>query len=225
MNLRNIYYTETYKKNKTGGQFCPLNEGRKIMKEKFKNFYDVFAMYINILIFIAIIGIVIIIGLIGDKIFHENPEGVILDYFEDGLIYGFALLVVMILGYLLILSTMAAVTLFIEKVKFFRKICKNPLTVENLEKLDFESLEEYIKYLSDYITVKYFDNIIIHFEKKHLICSYSRQGMNNLITVCIRKGLIKDATFVGYEITKKEIILIDKLNTDNSVIKISLEKE
>ena len=49
--------------------------------------------------------------------------------------------------------------------------------------------------------------------------------MDNLIIVCIRKGLIKDAAFVDYEITKKEIILIDGLNTDNSVIKISLEKE
>lgn len=45
------------------------------MKEKFKKFYDLFAMYINILIFIAIIGIVFIIGLISNMIFHENPEG------------------------------------------------------------------------------------------------------------------------------------------------------
>lgn len=55
------------------------------MKEKFKKFYDLFAMYINILIFIAIIGIVFIIGLISNMIFHENPEGEILDYFFDGI--------------------------------------------------------------------------------------------------------------------------------------------
>ena len=60
---------------------------------------------------------------------------------------------------------------------------------------------------------------------EYFICDYSKQGMDNLIIVCIRKGLIKDAAFVDYEITKKEIILIDGLNTDNSVIKISLEKE
>ena len=202
-----------------------INEKGKFMKEKFKNFCDIFAMDINILIFIAIIGIVFIIGLIGDKIFYENPGGEILDYFADGLIYGFTLLVVMVLGYMLILSIMAVVTSFIEKVKFFRKICKNPLTVENLEKLDFESLEEYIKYLSDYITVKHFDDIIIHLGKKYLVCDYSEHAMDNLIIICIRKGLIKDAAFVDYEITEKEIILTDELNTDNSSIKISLEKE
>ena len=178
------------------------------MKEKFKKFYDLFAMYINILIFIAIIGIVFIIGLISNMIFHENPEGEII-----------------LAGIILMFSIIAVITSFIERIKFFKKICKNPLTVENIEKLDFESSEEYIKYLSDYITVKYLYDIKVHFGKKHLICDYSKQGMDNLIIVCIRKGLIKDAAFVDYEITKKEIILIDELNTDNSVIKISLEKE
>ena len=195
------------------------------MKEKFKKFYDLFAMYINILIFIAIIGIVFIIGLISNMIFHENPEGEILDYFFDGIFYGFILLEIILAGIILMFSIIAVITSFIERIKFFKKICKNPLTVENIEKLDFESSEEYIKYLSDYITVKYLDDIKVHFGKKHLICDYSNQGMDNLIIVCIRKGLIKDAAFVDYEITKKEIILIDELNTDNSVIKISLEKE
>lgn len=195
------------------------------MKEKFKKFYDLFAMYINILIFIAIIGIVFIIGLISNMIFHENPEGEILDYFFDGIFYGFILLEIILAGIILMFSIIAVITSFIERIKFFKKICKNPLTVENIEKLDFESSEEYIKYLSDYITVKYLDDIKVHFGKKHLICDYSKQGMGNLIIVCIRKGLIKDAAFVDYEITKKEIILIDELNTDNSVIKISLEKE
>lgn len=195
------------------------------MKEKLKKFYDLFAMYINILIFIAIIGIVFIIGLISDMIFHENPEGEILDYFFDGIFYGFILLEIILAGIILMFSIIAVITSFIERIKFFKKICKNPLTVENIEKLDFESSEEYIKYLSDYITVKYLDDIKVHFGKKYLICDYSKQGMDNLIIVCIRKGLIKDAAFVDYEITKKEIILIDGLNTDNSVIKISLEKE
>ncbi len=195
------------------------------MKEKFKKFYDLFPMYINILIFIAIIGIVFIIGLISNMIFHENPEGEILYYFFDGIFYGFILLEIILAGIILMFSIIAVITSFIERIKFFKKICKNPLTVENIEKLDFESSEEYIKYLSDYITVKYLDDIKVHFGKKHLICDYSKQGMDNLIIVCIRKGLIKDAAFVDYEITKKEIILIDELNTDNSVIKISLEKE
>ena len=174
------------------------------MKEKFKKFYDLFAMYINILIFIAIIGIVFIIGLISNMIFHENPEGEILYYFFDGIFYGFILLEIILAGIILMFSIIAVITSFIERIKFFKKICKNPLTVENIEKLDFESSEEYIKYLSDYITVKYLDDIKVHFGKKHLICDYSKQGMDNLIIVCIRKGLIKDAAFVDYEITRKE---------------------
>ena len=106
------------------------------MKEKFKKFYDLFAMYINILIFIAIIGIVFIIGLISNMIFHENPEGEILDYFFDGIFYGFILLEIILAGIILMFSIIAVITSFIERIKFFKKICKNPLTVENIEKLD-----------------------------------------------------------------------------------------
>ena len=161
------------------------------MKNKIKNFMEIFKGYLMIIsIFMIFLIIMYLIGWIYATICENTGMKIesitVWDYLFCGALLCLCIFFILCLLYLIVDLLVIIIVPLVGRMLFFIKNSKNPITKEKLDELNFDTAREYLEYVSDRLSIKRARRLM-HWEKEYVECNYSKEVLKNVVLICKEK--------------------------------------